>query len=143
MQIEVTIKGLDGLKDGFFALAAALNKSEMPLQTPTAQETKAATTKRAKKNADEAAAPKAEAQKPEEAKTETAPEKKEDNFATLPKVEQTEVIRALLVKATVKLEGNKEKAFEFLKKYGANKSAELSDENILKVKADLDAFLGA
>lgn len=119
-----------------------------------------ATTAKAKKAADKAATKKAPAAtEPEpEAETETKTETKEaapktekkasskkadePAFESLDREGQIEHLRGRMVMVAQKLNGDRDKVYAFLKKYKAQKVNELSDENLVLLKEDIEVFLG-
>lgn len=141
---------------GFAILAEAFQAAGIDPQ-PQIQEpaqVAAATTAKAKKAADKKAAEKIE----EPAQTESAPveEQKaapvkketkakkadEPEFETLDRDGKIEHLRGRMVQVSVKLNGDRDKVYSFLKKYKASKVHELSDDNLDNLKNDIEVFLG-
>lgn len=109
-----------------------------PAATPTAPETAPAaqdeeqTTPPATQAAPAAAAPKKAAPK---GKTQ------EPEFETLDREGRIEHLRARMVMVAQKLNGDRDKVYAFLKKYKAQKVNELTDENLVNLKNDIEVFL--
>jgi len=169
-QIEQQVKvGFGHIAKGLSIMAEALmaaglgNDPQPQHQDPVA--TGNATTARAKRNADkkapaatekapetkqepqgeeQAAEPTQEAAPapaPAKKETKAAAKKDEPEFETLDREGQIEHLRGRMVMVAQKLNGDRDKVYAFLKKYKAQKVNELSDENLGKLKADIEVFL--
>lgn len=161
-QIEQKVyEGFGHIARGFQVIADAFHKAGLEelgeTPSPTIQNpivSASATTAKAKKAADKKAAEKIE----EPAQTESAPveEQKaaivkketkakkadEPEFETLDRDGKIEHLRGRMVQVSVKLNGDRDKVYSFLKKYKASKVHELSDDNLDNLKNDIEVFLG-
>ena len=91
----------------------------------------------AKRAADKTEKEKPAAKKPKETKA----QKLDDAFEAADREGKITQLRERMVLVAQKLNGDKTRTFAFLKKYGANKVAELSDENLGNLKNDVEVFL--
>lgn len=169
-QIDQQVKvGLGHIAKGFSIMAealmgAGLGQDPQPQHQDPVASGKATTT-RAKRNADKQApaaaekapettpAPQGEEQTPEpaqqaapapaaEKKAATKPGKKDEpEFDTLDREGRIEHLRGRMVMVAQKLNGDRDKVYSFLKKYKAQKVNELSDENLVALKNDIEVFL--
>lgn len=152
-------EALGHFSKGFQILSDAFQKAGLDTQpkveTQEPVSTAAATTARAKKAADKKAAEKieepaqTESAPVEEQKAAPAPKKEtkakkadEPEFETLDRDGKIEHLRSRMVQVSVKLSGDRDKVYSFLKKYKASKVHELSDDNLDNLKNDIEVFLG-
>lgn len=124
-------------------------KPELKTATPQPATTTAKAKAKADKEAQTVSEPETQAEEKVEAKVEEKPKakakRKEEpkfDFEAANRDEQIEFLRSEMVKVSAQLQGDRTKVFAFLKKYNANKVNELSDENLINLRTDIQVFLG-